>query len=135
MSFPCALHMSQVLTDLEDIHAVPVYFVEGISFMDPPSKAYEGAGNQGGIIEEPHIFIYECMCVRRDMCDRLVSAPCTGTSNVGKPPGMVHAYPIRPQPPEICKLHAPLPIIMDANLLMCPPRSQPAALCPVLQPL
>ncbi len=31
-----------MLTDLEDIHQVPIYFVEGIAFSDAPSQIYEG---------------------------------------------------------------------------------------------
>ena len=30
--------LCQVLTEMEDLHHVPVYFVEGIEFADPPNK-------------------------------------------------------------------------------------------------
>ncbi|GAX80614.1 hypothetical protein CEUSTIGMA_g8049.t1 [Chlamydomonas eustigma] len=36
------IFIDQVLTDLEDIHQVPIYFVEGIAFTDAPSQVYEG---------------------------------------------------------------------------------------------
>ncbi|KAG1662271.1 hypothetical protein FOA52_002160 [Chlamydomonas sp. UWO 241] len=36
------IFVDQVLVDLEDVKAVPVYFVEGLSFVDPPSSIYEG---------------------------------------------------------------------------------------------
>jgi hypothetical protein len=35
----------KVLTDLEDIHQVPIYFVEGIAVTDAPSQVYEGKGD------------------------------------------------------------------------------------------
>jgi len=32
-----------VLTCVEEVGAVPLYFVDGIAIMDPPSQVYEGA--------------------------------------------------------------------------------------------
>ena len=35
--------MDVIVTDLEEVLNVPLYFTEGLAFVDPPSQVYEGA--------------------------------------------------------------------------------------------
>lgn len=50
-----------VLTCVEEVGAVPLYFVDGIAIMDPPSQLYEGVHCVHLCV---YVFVCMCLCVQ-----------------------------------------------------------------------